>query len=1021
SGNWETASSYDSGSSGNVNNIGAASGDDFIIWQGTQQFGGNTAGDNGLIEVQIQINTPGLYRVDWRAQTGQGTNTTEHNDTWLKIDADAFYGIQGGGSSYVHPAGTSDNDYPTGSTTPKGASGNGFFKVYSSGANDWRWSARTSDSDAHDIVARFDAPGTYTITLAARSSSHAIDRMVLVNEDVFTGDPRDLSLPVSVRADGIVPDPDPNPDPDPDPDPDPGPGTDPLSFGVALAFDSGQVIDDDLTNGETVSISDVSGGKVTLIATPSTSVGSIKMQLEGIKTQTESVSPYVLFGDMGGIFNDGVALGAGSYTLNLTGYAGAAGKGGVVGSQSIDFTIAAETPPPPPANLPPEVIKTTFSLAEDETLTIEANQIADDPEGEDVFFDAVSGAVNGDAGIYASGFLLDYEPDANFFGEETVTVALSDRTDQGTHQITVQVTFVVEPVNDAPSAADDDVVLRVGDAAILGAILLENDDDIDGDALTITGVSTSTPNDFAALRVVNGAVEVEVSSSASDETAFTYTVADPGGQTATATVTVDVERDAPPAETETVFAYNLGGRSAYTAEDGTVFETDTMGVGRRYARNTEIKETEDDKIFQSHAWQGSAMNYDFDITNGSYDVTLYFAEIYAPLYKSGGRVFDVMLEGENVLDDLDVFDSAGGATAFARTFTVDVADGQLDLDLIKGIENPNISGIKVEQAVEAAGNAPPVAVDDVFTFDFDDVYISSWNGLGSIGLSRGDLTENDSDDDFDGDGYNDLQLEIIDFPDHGELILAGEASVLDYYFDPQNHPDTDSLTYRLYDEETAYSNVATVTFQINGLPGPEPELAEFVLIDAVSDKALFDLTPSVILHAGSIDGLKLTAAAWVDETVAPVVSASMRKNGTEVGIENVEPYALYGDSNGNFRSGLVLPDGATTLEAVFFSGASASGAELGRSESRVFVTDRVDSGYLQSDLIAFDETKMGRSQVRYFEELDTLTFFGGTAGTAADIVSRARVEGRDTIIDFDDGNSLTLANYTSLSVDDILT
>ena len=148
----------------------------------------------------MEITTPGVYRFQWRNQVGNGTVTTEHNDTWLKIEADAFYGQQGGGS-IVCPKGLNPAENECLGDAPEGAGSGGWFKVYSSGANNWSWSSNTSDNDAHQIYARFDAPGVYNILVSARSSSHAIDRMVLSHSS-YSGNPQSLNLPESERRQG---------------------------------------------------------------------------------------------------------------------------------------------------------------------------------------------------------------------------------------------------------------------------------------------------------------------------------------------------------------------------------------------------------------------------------------------------------------------------------------------------------------------------------------------------------------------------------------------------------------------------------------------------------------------------------------------------------------------------------------------------------------------------------------------------------------------------------------------------
>ncbi|WP_232830149.1 malectin domain-containing carbohydrate-binding protein [Lewinella sp. IMCC34191] len=193
-GSWENAATYSTGSSPNLNNPTSASGDDFIIWQGSQYF--NNPG-NGLLTYPVEITTPGVYRFQWRSQVANGTDATEHNDTWLKIEADAYYGQQGG-SSIVCPVGAPAGNDCTGDA-PEGSSSGGWFKIYAGGANNWSWSTNTSDSDAHQIYARFDAPGTYNILVSARSSSHAIDRMVMSHSG-YSGNPQSLSLPESERA-----------------------------------------------------------------------------------------------------------------------------------------------------------------------------------------------------------------------------------------------------------------------------------------------------------------------------------------------------------------------------------------------------------------------------------------------------------------------------------------------------------------------------------------------------------------------------------------------------------------------------------------------------------------------------------------------------------------------------------------------------------------------------------------------------------------------------------------------------
>ena len=93
--------------------------------------------------------------------------------------------------------------------------------------------------------------------------------------------------------------------------------------------------------------------------------------------------------------------------------------------------------------------------------------------------------------------------------------------------------------------------------------------------------------------------------------------------------------------------------------------------------------------------------------SGEIEVRLYFGEIYFGAGCPGGggagnRVFDIVLEGETVLENLNLEESVGFATAAQYSFTVDVHDGFLDIDL------PIRSASSLVAAIEVA----PIALAD---------------------------------------------------------------------------------------------------------------------------------------------------------------------------------------------------------------------------------------------------------------------------------------------------------------------
>lgn len=126
---------------------------------------------------------------------------------------------------------------------------------------------------------------------------------------------------------------------------------------------------------------------------------------------------------------------------------------------------------------------------------------------------------------------------------------------------------------------------------------------------------------------------------------------------------------------------NVGGNVSGEYIAGAVF-AHSVGHGAEegsngYFAGQTIAGTDEDEIFRSE--RNGLTAYKIYLPNGSYDVTLFFAENY--FTSAGKRQFDVMMEGRNVFDDLDVFIEAGGAhIALYKTISpVTVQDHCLDI------------------------------------------------------------------------------------------------------------------------------------------------------------------------------------------------------------------------------------------------------------------------------------------------------------------------------------------------------
>ncbi len=117
--------------------------------------------------------------------------------------------------------------------------------------------------------------------------------------------------------------------------------------------------------------------------------------------------------------------------------------------------------------------------------------------------------------------------------------------------------------------------------------------------------------------------------------------------------------------------------------------------GSTRSTTADIAGTDRDPLY-SDLRQGMTA-YRFTVPNGTYRVDLAFAELQ--LKKAGARIFNVSIEGQNVLASFDVYDEAGGRLiALDRTVTIEVTDGVLDITFAaqRG-DSPIVNGILVTE------------------------------------------------------------------------------------------------------------------------------------------------------------------------------------------------------------------------------------------------------------------------------------------------------------------------------------
>lgn len=159
-------------------------------------------------------------------------------------------------------------------------------------------------------------------------------------------------------------------------------------------------------------------------------------------------------------------------------------------------------------------------------------------------------------------------------------------------------------------------------------------------------------------------------------------------------------------------AVNAGGQS-FTDATGQIWQADTGFVGGSPSPAIYAVEGTVDDLLYSNQRSGTSFDYALPVEAGQYKVRLSFAE---PINRAtGSRVFDVFAEGQQFIDDLDLYATAGLRGAVVRESGVmTITDGQVNLSLAATKGNAVVSGIEVVYvgAAPDSGQAPPAVVPE---------------------------------------------------------------------------------------------------------------------------------------------------------------------------------------------------------------------------------------------------------------------------------------------------------------------
>ena len=192
--------------------------------------------------------------------------------------------------------------------------------------------------------------------------------------------------------------------------------------------------------------------------------------------------------------------------------------------------------------------------------------------------------------------------------------------------------------------------------------------------------STSLATDTSSPYVFS----VNTSLLANGSHTFTAIATDTSNQTSQTSVALTVQNTAPTSGTYV----NAGGPNV--PYQGTTWITDRSYVSGA-SRTSAVSLSSGNPVYAT-ARSGN-MTYHFDVANGAYLVTLKFME--SQFTAANRRVFNVSINGSQVLSKLDLYAVAGANTPYDRTFPITVTNKKISISFSSLMNVAIVNGIEI--------------------------------------------------------------------------------------------------------------------------------------------------------------------------------------------------------------------------------------------------------------------------------------------------------------------------------------
>lgn len=425
------------------------------------------------------------------------------------------------------------------------------------------------------------------------------------------------------------------------------------------------------------------------------------------------------------------------------------------------------------------------------------------------------------------------------------SITISSVTDSGggadTATLNIVSTATVSAVNDVPDTVDDSDSVNEDDSVVIP--VLDNDNDVDNaiNPASVT-VGTAPSNGSTSVNTTTGAITYTPDADFNGSDSFTYTVEDvSSGESAAATVsiTINAVNDAPVAVADTGSTPEDNAVSIDVAANDTDIDTgdsvdpSTITIvtqpsdGSASVVSGEILYTPDLNFNGS-----DTLSYTIDDQNGATSNTVNVVinvtgvndlptatADSVSVDEDGSVAIDVLANDSDIDGTVDAttvqimtYASNGSTSVDALTgevtYTPDADfNGSDSFTYLVQDDSSGSSNVATVSITVNSVNDAPVAADDTASL-----------------LEDASHTVNVVGNDSDVDGtVTASTVEVVTAPSQGTAVAQGDGSIA--YTPAANFNGTDTFTYRVQDNDGAWSSPATVTMTVNSV-NDDPSAAD---------------------------------------------------------------------------------------------------------------------------------------------------------------------------------------------------